>query len=184
MVASLSLHWSVPTCFVKEHRSSANQPATCPFPIGLFFTSAAGLPGNYLYWFEIFNNLKKVKIQKYIDFAIDFLIEFLGSSGVELCADIPFDKKGCHKRKRRERRKGKGRGKDKDKRTKKVKDRKRKRQKEKEKEEEKEDEKEEEKEKEQEKDKEGKGRGRGKGQKKRKRKQARFARKSKCHDGF
>ena len=26
MVASLSLHWSVPTCFVKEHRSSANQP--------------------------------------------------------------------------------------------------------------------------------------------------------------
>ena len=29
--------WSVPTCFVKEHRSSANQPATCPFPIGLFF---------------------------------------------------------------------------------------------------------------------------------------------------
>ena len=37
MVASLSLHWSVPTCFVKEHRSSANQPATWPFPIGLFF---------------------------------------------------------------------------------------------------------------------------------------------------
>ena len=37
MVASLSLHWSVPTCFVKEHRSSANQPATCPFPVGLFF---------------------------------------------------------------------------------------------------------------------------------------------------
>ena len=37
VVASLSLHWSVPTCFVKEHRSSANKPATCPFPIGLFF---------------------------------------------------------------------------------------------------------------------------------------------------
>ena len=36
MVASLSLHWSVPTCFVKDHRSSANQPATCPFSIGLF----------------------------------------------------------------------------------------------------------------------------------------------------
>ena len=37
VVASLSLHWSVPPCFVKEHRSSANLPATCPFPIGLFF---------------------------------------------------------------------------------------------------------------------------------------------------
>ena len=37
VVAALSLHWSVPTCFVNEHRSSANQPATCPFPIGLFF---------------------------------------------------------------------------------------------------------------------------------------------------
>ena len=43
--------WSVPTCFVKEHRSSAKQPATCPFPLYRFIlleTSAAGLPGNYL----------------------------------------------------------------------------------------------------------------------------------------
>ena len=115
------------------------------------------------------------KFNNILIFAIGFLIELLGSSGVELCADIPFDKNGVSK-KRREIRKEKGRGKDKDKRTKNVKERKRKRQKEKE--EEKEDEKEEEKGKEQEKEKEGKGRGRGKGQKKRKRKQARFTRKS------
>ena len=45
-------------------------------------------------------------------FAIAFLIEFLGSSGVELCADIPFDKKGMsqkekwRKKKRKRKRKG------------------------------------------------------------------------------
>ena len=53
------------------------------------------------------------KFNNILIFAIGFLIELLGSSGVELCADIPFDKNGVSKKKKRNKkrkRKRKGQG--------------------------------------------------------------------------